>query len=99
MKLLYTLKQAQLDALGLSPGEEPLYCVPVDLEFDSHKMQAREAYTDQIWLIVTTERFLVLEGEELTASFPLDDCEKIKCEHQVHSGILTVTKKTARSSA
>ena len=93
MKLLYTLNRAQTDALGLAPGEEPMYCVPVDLGFDSRKMQAREAYTDRVWLVVTQERFLVLEEERLAASFLLDDCEKIRCEHQVHSGIVTVTKK------
>ena len=70
-----------------------MYCVPVDLAFDNRKMQAREAYAGDIWLAVTQERLLVLEGEKLSAAFRLDDCEKIKCEHQVHSGILTVTKK------
>lgn len=93
MKLLYTLNQVQTDALGLGPGEEPMYCVPVDLAFDSRKMQVRETYTGDIWLAVTQERLLVLEEDRLSASFRLDECEKIKCEHQVHSGILTVTKK------
>lgn len=93
MKLLYILNQAQTEALGLKQGEEPMYCVPVDLGFDSRKMQAREAYTDKVWLVVTQERFLVLGEDGLAADFSLDDCEKIRCEHQVHSGIVTVTKK------
>ena len=93
MKLLYTLTGAQREALGLSAGEEVLYCVPVDLEFDSRKMQAREAYAGRIFLVVTGTRFLVLQGDELSAQFPLAECEKIKCEHQVHSGIVVVTKK------
>ncbi|MBD5552285.1 MAG: ABC transporter ATP-binding protein [Lachnospiraceae bacterium] len=93
MKLLYTIDGAQRNALGLEAGEEPVYCVPVDLEFDSRKMQAVEAYADKVWLVVTEKRLLVLEGEHPAASFTLDDCEKVKCEHQVHSGILTVTKK------
>lgn len=93
MKLLYKLNRAQTDALGLAPGEEPVYCVPVDLEFDSRKMQAREAYADKVWLVVTEKRLLILEGDELTRSFLLEECEKIKCEHQVHSGILVVTGK------
>ena len=42
MKLLYTLSGQQLEAIKLAPGEEPMYCVPVDLEFDSRKMQAGE---------------------------------------------------------
>ena len=90
MKLLYTLTQAQTDALGLAPGEEPQYCVPVDLGFDSRKMRAVTAYTDQVWLVVTQERFLVLEGDSLAGDFSLDDCEKIRCEHQVHSGLWAI---------
>lgn len=93
MKLLYTLEPGQMAALGLVPGEEPVYCVPVDLEFDSRKMQAREAYGDKTWLVVTQDRFLVLEGERVGAAFLLDDCQQIKCEHQVHSGIVAVTRK------
>ena len=93
MKLLYTLTGPQREALGLSAGEEVLYCVPVDLEFDSRKMQAREAYTGKIFLVVTGARFLVLQDDKLSAQFPLAECEKIKCEHQVHSGIVIVTKR------
>lgn len=93
MKLLYKLSKSQLDGLALETGEELQYCVPVDLTFDSRKMQAGEAYSENLWLAVTNRRFLVLEGEKLCSSFLLEDCEKIKCEHQVHSGILTVQKK------
>ncbi len=93
MKLLYTLNKTQTNALGLETGETLRYCVPVDLEFDSGKMQAREAYASDIWLGVTQKRFVVLDAEKVISTFWLADCEKIKCEHQVHSGILTVTKK------
>ncbi|MCI8694768.1 MAG: ABC transporter ATP-binding protein [Lachnospiraceae bacterium] len=93
MKLLYKLNQEQTNALALGEGEEICYCVPADLSFDSRKMQAREAYTGKIWLVVTQERLAVLEENGLAASYPLAECEKIKCEHQVHNGILTVTKK------
>ena len=97
MKLLYTLNKEQTDALKLAPGEDIMYCVPVDLDFDSRKMQAGQSYTEKVYLVVTGERFLVLEGESVAAAFPLDDCEKVKCEHQVHSGILTVTKKDGQA--
>lgn len=97
MKLLYELNQSQLDAMALAPGEELRYCVPADLEFDSRKMQAREAYGESVWLAVTDKRFLVLNGEKVTSSFLLEDCEKIKCEHQVHSGIVTVLKKDGQT--
>lgn len=97
MKLLYTLNSRQMEALALEKGEEIRYCVPVDLEFDSRKMQAREAYAKNIWLAVTDKRFLVLEEDTLKTSFLLEECEKIKCEHQVHSGIITVTKKDGQA--
>ncbi len=96
MKLLYTLTPAQLDAIALSPGEKLWYCVPVDLVFDNTDKLARESYTSQVWLAVTQKRFLVLNETLVTASYPLDECEKIKCEHQVHSGILTVFTRDGR---
>ena len=93
MKLLYTLNEPQSKALNLGDGEEIRYCVPVDLQFDNHTKLAGEAYAETVWLVVTTSRFLVLEEEKVSASFLLADCEKIKCEHQVNSGIVTVIMK------
>ena len=93
MKLQYELEQSQLDALALSADETIRYCVPVDLGIDNNHKLAQEAYAFADWLVVTEERFLVLNGTEITASFYLKDCEKIKCEHQVNSGIVTVTAK------
>ena len=93
MKLLYTLNEAQMQALSLNREEELRYCVPVDLQYDNNAKQAKEAYADTVWLVVTTARFLVLDEKAITASFLLAECEKIKCEHQVNSGIVTVTKK------
>ena len=96
MKLLYTLTQEQQEALALAPEEELLYCVPVDLCYDNQSRQAKESYTGQVWLAVTQHRFAVLDGTDVTASFLLRDCEKIRCEHQVHSGIVSVLKKDGR---
>ncbi len=96
MKLLYTLTPAQTEALHLAPGEKLWYCVPVDLAYDSREKKVRESYTDRIWLAVTRKRFLVLDGEAVTASWELADCERIRCEHQVHSGIVTVLTKAGR---
>ena len=93
MKLLYTLNEPRSKALNLGDGEEIRYCVPVDLQFDNHTKLAGEAYAETVWLVVTTSRFLVLEEEKVSASFLLADCEKIKCEHQVNSGIVTVIMK------
>ena len=93
MNLQYKLTQPQMDALALADGESIWYCVPVDLTFDNNHKLAREAYTSQVWLVVTEERFVVLDDAVVTAVFPLKDCVKIKCEHQVNSGIVTVTMK------
>lgn len=90
MKLLYTLTPAQITALNLETGEKLWYCVPVDLWYDNKSKQTKESFTDQVWLVVTGKRFLVLDDMQVTASFLLADCEKIRCEHQVHSGIVTV---------
>ena len=96
MKLLYTLTPTQIEALKLEQGEKLWYCVPVDLWFDNKSKQAKEAYTSQIWLAVTQKRFLVLDDTQVTAAFVLEECEKIRCEHQVHSGIVTVFMKDGR---
>ena len=96
MKLLYTLTPTQIEALKLEQGEKLWYCVPVDLWFDNKSKQAKEAYTSQIWLAVTQKRFLVLDDTQVTAAFVLKECEKIRCEHQVHSGIVTVFTKDGR---
>lgn len=93
MKLLYKLSESQQKALALGAGEEIYYCVPVDLQYDNQGKLAGEAYAEKVYLVVTTSRFLVLEKETLTASFLLAECEKIKCEHQVNSGIVTVMMK------
>ncbi|MCM1024887.1 MAG: ABC transporter ATP-binding protein/permease [Roseburia sp.] len=98
MKLLYTLKESQQKALSLRGGEEIWYCVPVDLGFDNEKKRAESSYTDTVWIVVTTERLLILEGERKAAEYELRDCEKIKCEHQVYSGIVTVFGKDGSES-
>ena len=98
MKLLYTLKESQQKALELRDGESIWYCVPVDLGFDNEKKSAEASYADATWIVVTEERLLVLEGSVKTAEYELSDCEKIKCEHQVYSGILTVFAKDGSTS-
>ena len=96
MKLLYTLTPPQIEAIALEPGEQLWYCVPVDLRYDNQSKMAKESYTTQVWLAVTEKRFLVLDDTSVTASFLLKDCEKIKCEHQVHNGIVTVITREGK---
>lgn len=98
MKLLYTLEEPQQKALALEDGEDVWYCVPVDLRFDNGKKSAGNAYTDATWLVVTQRRLLVLEGDRKAAEYRLEDCEKIRCEHQVYSGIVTVFGKDGSKS-
>ncbi|MDE7239028.1 MAG: hypothetical protein K2N41_04885, partial [Lachnospiraceae bacterium] len=93
MKLLYTLRESQQQALSLHDGETIWYCVPVDLAFDNGVHSAETSYTDQIWIVVTENRLITLRGEEKTSEYLLSDCEKIKCEHQVGCGIVTVFPK------
>ncbi len=97
MKLLYELEEPQKKALALGDGETVWYCVPTDLTFDNGKKCAETSYTKQTWIVVTPERFVVMEGEKKAAEFLLSDCEKIKCEHQVYSGIVTVFLKDGRT--
>lgn len=96
MKLLYMLEEPQQKALSLREGETVWYCVPVDLRFDNNAKSAENSYTDYTWLVVTEERMVVLEGDEKTAEYEFSDCERIKCEHQVNSGIVTVFFKNGR---
>ncbi|MCM1056364.1 MAG: ABC transporter ATP-binding protein/permease [Firmicutes bacterium] len=98
MKLLYTLNESQERALELRDGETLWYCVPVDLSFDNGKKQAERTYADATWIAVTEERLMVLAGGVKTAEYELADCEKVKCEHQVYSGILTVFGKDGSTS-
>lgn len=98
MKLLYTLSESLQKALELRDGESLWYCVPVDLKFDNGKKQAEEAYADAAWIAVTEERLIVLSGGVKALEYELADCGKIKCEHQVYSGILTVFGKDGSTS-
>lgn len=93
MKLLYQLTEAELQALALKENEQVLYCVPVDLSFDNEKKNAVIEYSDKTRLVVTNERLAVLQNETLETDFLLKNCDKVKCEHQVYSGIVTVFGK------
>ncbi len=74
MKLLYTLKESQQQALSLHDGETIWYCVPVDLAFDNGARSAQTSYTDQTWIVVTEDRLVTLRGDEKTSEHLLADC-------------------------
>ena len=53
----------------------------------------RERYEKDVFLAATNKRLVVLKGDQVTYQTKLKDCEKIKCEHQVGCGIITVTDR------
>ncbi|MCR5427405.1 MAG: ABC transporter ATP-binding protein/permease [Lachnospiraceae bacterium] len=93
MKLLFELSPEEMKGLDLSADERIYYCVPADLTYDNAKLQSRDAFAPDTYLIVTDQRLCVLTGGKLSYSVRLSDCEKIKCDTQVHSGIVTVTER------
>lgn len=107
MNLLFALTGPQLDALAMEPGEKLMYCVPVDLAYETVKNQdlkkgpagrAADHYGEDSFLVVTQRQLVVLEGKEVISRTLLKECEKIKCEHQVGCGIVTVTDLQQRDT-
>ena len=91
MNLNYPLPDPLTEMLSLAQGEDLWYCVPLDLIFDNGTKLTEESYTHNTWLAVTPLRLFLLHNGVISVELALKDCEKIKCEHQVNSGILTVT--------
>ncbi len=93
MNLNYTLPEEALKALNPAVREDLWYCVPLDLSYDNTAKKACESFSEQAWLVVTPLRLVVLSGALVAVNYMLKDCTKIKCEHQVNSGILTIINK------
>ncbi len=93
MNLKYELDKSLLDKLALSESEDLWYCVPLDLDFDQTKKLAKGTYASKSFLAITPLRLLILRDGEVAAQFLLKDCKKVKCEHQVNNGILTITTR------
>lgn len=93
MKLKYDIGAGRESSLKLSPDEKIWYAVPCDLYFDNKEKQAGSRFAHDYMLAVTNKRIVAFEGDEVAQSFDLKDCKKVKCEHQVHSGIVIVTTK------
>jgi len=99
MKLLFTLTGSQLDALALMSGEKLKYCVPADLGYEIYTAGAAvDRYAKDVFLVVTNRQFMVLAGDQVVSRRLLKDCEKIRCEHQVGCGIITVTDREGNDS-
>ncbi len=93
MNLLYTLDEKQKSVLNLKENETIQYCVPVDLVYDNSSKTAGEEYSKKTYIVVTNRRFVVINDGTVSSEYGLDDCDRIKCEHQVYSGIVTVFGK------
>ncbi|MBP5732760.1 MAG: ABC transporter ATP-binding protein, partial [Lachnospiraceae bacterium] len=52
--------------------------------------QAADRYETDVFIAVTNRRLVVLSGDKVTYQKELKDCEKVRCEHQVGCGIVTV---------
>ena len=50
-----------------------------------------DRYETTSYIVVTNKRLFVLAGDRVTYQIALKDCEKVRCEHQVGCGIITVT--------
>lgn len=97
MRLLYELEEDNLRALRLEAGEALWYCIPVDLAYSNKEKLSRASYGENSWIVVTDKRICVLLDKQLDYEQELDSCERVKCEHQVNCGILTVTDKNGQS--
>ena len=99
MKLLFTLTGSQLEALALMSGEKLKYCVPADLGYEIYTAGAAvDRYAKDVFLAVTNRQFMVLAGDHVVSRRLLKDCDKIRCEHQVGCGIITVTDREGNDS-
>ncbi|MBP5281944.1 MAG: ABC transporter ATP-binding protein, partial [Lachnospiraceae bacterium] len=103
MKLLFTLTGSQLEALGITAGEKLIYCVPADLAYQPAEGTTRaaevvERYEKDVFVAVTNHKLTVLAGDKVTYQIALKDCEKVRCEHQVGCGIITVTLSGGQNS-
>lgn len=91
MKLLFELSEEQKNALHLENKESIWYCVPYDLAYNQKIKQAAQEYTKGAQFIaVTQNRIIILDGNSITAQYSLKEIEEVKCESQVHCGILTI---------
>ena len=96
MKLLYTLTEGQQKALALKDGEKVVYCVPADLAYEEGR--AGSSYETEIFFAATNKRVFVLSGEKVSYQAELRECERVRCEHQVGCGIITVTDKDGKDT-
>lgn len=92
MKLLYDLRQEQLDVLKPETGEDIWYCVPLDLTYDYKEQKSGEHFAKkEQYLVVTETRILVFDGVQILYEEQLKNCSEIKCETMIGCGIVRAT--------
>jgi len=55
------------------------------------KGSALEKYETNVFFTATNKRIVVLSGDAITYEIQVSECDRIRCEHQVGCGIITVT--------
>ncbi|MBP5607196.1 MAG: ABC transporter ATP-binding protein, partial [Lachnospiraceae bacterium] len=84
MILKYTIPQRVNDLISLRADERIYYAVPFDISREA-------AYTDDSYLVVTTQRVLVFTQGELSGSYDIKDISAARAVPRVGGGFLTVT--------
>ncbi|NLJ96101.1 MAG: ABC transporter ATP-binding protein [Clostridiales bacterium] len=83
MELLFQVPNGIKSKLQLMPSEEIRYCIPHDIGKDG-------TFRESGYVIVTTNRLIVTDEQEITFQRELALLEKIKCEPQINCGILII---------
>ncbi len=86
MNLNFALTRLQQEALALREHEEIRYCSPYDISADG-------GYQRDSYIVVTTERLLLLDGTTVAEEYSLQAFSELKCEPMVNNGILIATMK------
>ncbi|MBO4750288.1 MAG: ABC transporter ATP-binding protein [Lachnospiraceae bacterium] len=88
-KLVYCVPADLAYEMTGAAGENGTPNAKVDLAKEP-TAQAADRYETDVFIAVTNRRLVVLSGDKVTYQKELKDCEKVRCEHQVGCGIITV---------
>lgn len=83
MELLFEVPNQIKSNLQLMPSEEIRYSIPYDIDKDA-------TFKENGYVIVTTNRLIVTDKEQISFQRELALLEKIKCEPQINCGILVI---------
>lgn len=89
MELKWRMSEEQERLLHCAPNEELVYGAPYDLTFRENK--AETEYAVNGYIAVTNRRIVTMEHNRIKQELAISDCEQVRCEPMIGSGILTVT--------